>query len=324
MTEKASIILLTDNSGETINDVLKGIFCQKTSIYFDVQIIDSSSQDNTMEIVEKFPVRSEIIAKESFNHGETRNLGASLTDGDFLVYLSHDAIPTDQWLEPLVKSLKNNDNAAGVYSRQLPSLNVPLAVKRTLENEWSFGSKKPLENKIDQSMKTPDDFYRTFFFTDVSSCIKRKVWEIIPFRKCQIAEDMLWASDVLKAGYSTLYQPESMVFHAHVRKIRRHFNDNLNHAKTMKRLIIKDDIFGFNESSLDEKVKSSFIKKLSRPIDLPKMTFVALSQIFKDFHYILGKADVSPGKKLWNLWYSILWESSSVLGNYIGYKSKII
>ena len=323
MTKKASIILLTKNSRKTLNDVLKGIFLQKASFDFEVLIIDSSSEDNSVEIAIKYPVKLEIIQPESFNHGETRNLGASLTTGDFIVFLSHDAVPTENWLEPLVDIVENSKDIAGAYSRQIPALKTPLTIKRVINEEWCFGSEKGFINRYPDFSQDPSDIYRTFFFTNVSSCIKREVWEKIPFRKCEIGEDILWASDVLKAGYATVYQPESEVIHAHVRKISKHYKDNLIHARTMKKFILLNDIFGLDSVSKDKRSIDRLKKRLSNPLNLNKMIYILLTQICKDFQYIIKQKEIRTGKKLWNIIFSVLWQSALAIGNYLGYRSKL-
>jgi len=324
MSTEASIVLLTYNSEETIEDVLKGIFEQDTSIKYDVQVIDSGSKDGTINILKKFPVKIKMIEPESFNHGLTRNLGASLTSGEYILFLSHDAIPTKNWLEPLVVALEGNKKAAGAFSKQIPADKAPLVIKRALEEEWCFGSNEPFENLFPSDFQDHSKIYRTFFFTDVSSCIKRGVWEEIPFRRCETAEDILWASDVLKRGYTTIYQPESVVIHSHIRKIKRHFQDNFNHAKTMKKLILQEDIFGIRDNLSDKKTPTvKELEELSRPLNLPKAIYQLSSQIYKDLRYIITNEKADIPEKLRNMGYSILWQSASALGNYLGYRAKI-
>jgi GT2 family glycosyltransferase len=57
-------------------------------------------------------------------------------------------------------------------------------------------------------------------FDDVCSCIRRSVWERLPFRPTVIAEDVEWARDALLAGWRLAYVPQAMVVHSHERSAR--------------------------------------------------------------------------------------------------------
>jgi rhamnosyltransferase len=89
-----SIILLTLNAGEKFSKVLKAVFNQ-TYNNFEVIIIDSSSIDNTLEDAKSYPIKIFKVPRSDFGHGKTRNLGAKLARGRYLVYLSQDEIPAD-------------------------------------------------------------------------------------------------------------------------------------------------------------------------------------------------------------------------------------
>ena len=54
-------------------------------------------------------------------------------------------------------------------------------------------------------------------FDDVCSCIRKKIWEKIPFEETYFAEDIGWSKKVLEAGYSIVYEPEAAVYHSHNR-----------------------------------------------------------------------------------------------------------
>jgi len=93
-----SIVLLTKNGGNLFRECLKMVFRQDTTRQFEVIVIDSGSIDNTLEIASRYPTRLYTIEPWEFLHGRTRNLGADLADGDFVVYLTQDAMPTSPHL----------------------------------------------------------------------------------------------------------------------------------------------------------------------------------------------------------------------------------
>src|SRR6266542_711285 len=121
-----SIILLTYNGGPTLPATLNAIATQ--SLDFDGQTlptpeivaIDSGSTDGTLDVLRQNGIIPHCIPHEEFGHGRTRNLGASLAHGQWLVYLSQDAVPASPlWLARLTRHLRD-PGVAAAFGRQLP------------------------------------------------------------------------------------------------------------------------------------------------------------------------------------------------------------
>ncbi len=117
----------------TLEEVLEGVFSQKGVEAFEVVAVDSGSTDNSREILNRYPVRVEEIPPATFNHGETRNLGARLSQGTYLVYLTQDAVPgDDEWLARLVEPLREDPLVAGTFSSHRPRKDCPLMERRQI------------------------------------------------------------------------------------------------------------------------------------------------------------------------------------------------
>jgi len=184
----------------------------------------------------------EEIPSEAFNHGETRNLGARLAQGEYLVYLTQDATPSDgKWLERLICPLREDQQVAGAFSSQRPREGCHLMEKRQiLQTELTSGKTM----RVNMAAGNPEyewNRYPFIWFSNTSSCIRKEVWERFPFRRIDFAEDQDWAQRVLEAGYKTVYVPDSVVFHSHhygpIKNFRRHFE----HAKAMKEIFGKEE-----------------------------------------------------------------------------------
>lgn len=91
-----SIIIPTKMAG-IIRTSFKEIFEQKTRYEYEVICVDSGSSDNTIEIIKKFPCRLYQILPEEFGHGKTRNYGASKGTGEFIIFITQDALPVDEY-----------------------------------------------------------------------------------------------------------------------------------------------------------------------------------------------------------------------------------
>ena len=290
-----SIIILVKNGGAYLEEVLRAVFSQKTDDEFEVVAVDSGSTDNTREILGRHPVRVEEIPSSTFNHGETRNLGARLSRGSFLVYLTQDATPADDhWLGTLVEPLHEDPLVAGAYSSHRPRKECPLMEKRQiLQTVLTSGR----ERRINTAVGNPEfsrNPYPFIWFSNTSSCIRKEVWEKVPFRKIEFAEDQDWAKRVLDAGYKTVYVPDSIVIHSHHYRPLKNFRRHFEHAKAMR------EIFG----------KEEFPRL--------KAVFSATRQSIKaDFQFFRSEGGKVPGYCRW-VFPSLLWNLSAFSGLWLG------
>ncbi len=87
----------------------------------EVIVIDSTSDDNTVDLARYDGFRVVQIGRHEFRHGATRQYGAELAaEADVLLYLTQDAILADQHaLEQLLQAFENPAVGAA-YGRQLP------------------------------------------------------------------------------------------------------------------------------------------------------------------------------------------------------------
>jgi rhamnosyltransferase len=237
-----SIILLTKNGDAYLDEVLEKVFSQEIEETFEVIAVDSGSKDHTKEILAHHSVRLEEIPPATFNHGETRNLGARLARGRYLVYLTQDATPLDgKWLERLVHPLKEDPLVAGAFSSQRPRKDCHLMERRQiLQTELVSGRTM----RVNSAIGNPDyerNRYPLIWFSNTSSCIRKEVWNSFPFGKLEFAEDQDWAQRVLEAGFKTVYVPDSIVIHSHHYKTVKNFRRHFEHARAMKEIFGKEE-----------------------------------------------------------------------------------
>jgi hypothetical protein len=64
---------------------------------------------------------------------------------------------------------------------------------------------------------SPEERLELIRFDDVTSCIRRQVWEESPLPECSYGEDMAWAKTVLLSGHRIAYIPEARIWHTHER-----------------------------------------------------------------------------------------------------------
>jgi rhamnosyltransferase len=222
----ASIIIPTRNEESNIGLCLERVYSQRVSFPFEVIVIDSGSRDRTLKIVEHYPARVMQIAPSEFHHARTRNLGAAASSGQYLVFLSGDAIPADnEWLGSLVRNF-DDGNIAAVYGRQLPK--VDAKPERVFFMQHRYGNRRLVKRaSVDAAGK-----YRLYQFSNVNSAIRKDVWQRFPFAADLNAyEDFSFAIQVVQQGFSIAYEPEAAVFHSHnyslVRSFQQYFDSGV-------------------------------------------------------------------------------------------------
>lgn len=224
---KISIVILTKNNGKTIGKVLQQINTQQIYDDFEIIVVDSGSNDDTLKKLSQYSVRSYTIPPGEFGHARTRNLASGFASGDYLVYLSADAIPANEnWLENLVAKLADEQTAA-TFGRQIPYQDTPPMERFFILNNYPA--------TIDNAYSNTG-FIMNAFFSNVNSAIKRSVWEKIKFNeKLIISEDHDWAKRADDLGYKISYIPDASVFHSHkyglLQVFKRYFDSGVSFSQ---------------------------------------------------------------------------------------------
>ena len=229
---KASVIVPTFNAGADFERLLQGLSGQETNFDYEVLVVDSGSTDGTAELARRYEASVRQIPRGEFEHGATRNLGVSHCSGKYVAFIVQDAVPLDErWLAAMVENLEKDELVAGVYGRQIPRPESS-ALTRVLVNGRPTAALERREQSVGApALLSPPEQRSLATFDNVSSCVRRSVWEEIPFERTGFGEDVRWGKRVVEAGYKIVYEPRSAVFHSHERgafyDLRRHYVDQL-------------------------------------------------------------------------------------------------
>ncbi len=244
-----SIVILTKDAGSQFRDVLKVIFSQNTKYKFEIIVVDSGSTDETLKIVKEFDTKLFQIPPEEFGHGKTRNYGAKLAKGKFLVFLTHDALPSgNDWLDQLLAPF-SEDQVVGIYARQIPKPDASPLEQFFLLKRYPDNAHRKRFEKILGPIKLED-----IFFSNVCSAVRRDILLKYPFdEELIISEDQQWAKDVLLAGYSIAYQPKAMVVHSHNYNLKTVFRRFFDSGVSFEQMKKKGDFHpGFKKNGLNQ------------------------------------------------------------------------
>lgn len=215
-----SIVIPTYNGYEDLKKLFPVIFSQKVDFEYEVVCIDSSSKDSSYELFQQYPVKLITIPQSEFSHGGTRNRGISESQGEIIILMTQDALPTDaSWLANIVRNYEDSQ-VAGVYCRQLPKPEGTLLPKIDL-TLWITGQDI---RRVNRKEDHPDyDNYPPLVkrelcnFDDICSSVRRSVWEKYQFRAVSFAEDLDWSKRVFEDGYTLIFEPGAKVIHSHDR-----------------------------------------------------------------------------------------------------------
>ncbi len=222
----------TLNAGDGFEALLEGISRQR-GVSVQTLVVDSGSTDGTQDLALGYGATVHEVPRRKFDHGATRNLGVSLSGGEYVALTVQDAVPADDnWLAAMVENLRADDNVAGVYGRQTPHPQAS-ALARSFVGGLATASLTRREQFIEDAeayrATSAVERRRIAAFDDVSSCIRRSVWEEIPLERASFGEDLRWGKRVVEAGYKLVYEPRSVVRHSHERggiyDLRRHYVD---------------------------------------------------------------------------------------------------
>ena len=217
-----SIVIPTKNGGALFHKALDAWAKQTFWAQCELIIVDSGSQDDTVDVAKQAGAKVFEIPPSEFNHGATRDYGISLASSEYIILTVQDAVPSNDFvLERLVSALQA-PAVAGVYTRQLPQPDADVLTKRNLGG-WSIGSVQREERFIPHEgwyeTLSPMEKHLFCTFDNVCSAIKKSAWQQERFGTVDFGEDIDWSKRVLLRGHHIVYEPDAAVVHSHDRSL---------------------------------------------------------------------------------------------------------
>jgi rhamnosyltransferase len=225
-----AVVIPTLNPGPAIGALVQSLQAQ-TLAPNEILVIDSESNDRCVDWATAAGARVHPILRKHFNHGGTRNLGASLTSAPVVVFLTQDAIPQDeQFLENLCQPLIDG-KAAAAFARQLPHYDAWPPEREV--RAWNYPDTDEWRR-----MEDADKWgLRLVFFSNVASAVRRDRFEEAGCFPAQVImnEDVVLAARLLDAGHTIAYLAAAQVRHSHnysiAQQFRRSFDIGVFHAR---------------------------------------------------------------------------------------------
>ncbi len=225
MKYDATVVVLTFNGEEFLQELFNALKSQKTKYSFEILVIDSGSKDSTLEIIKNAEdVRLVEIDNKDFGHGKTRNFAVEISDSEFIAFLTQDAVPSHPyWLDGLLEPFELFEKVSCVFGKQIPRPNCVVPVKREVDSVFqSFGDDASISIQRKSQLTTTFNIINTFM-SDVNSAVRKESVLEVPFQDLDYAEDQALGTDHLNHGWLKAYSPLGSVYHSHSYPLAKYF-----------------------------------------------------------------------------------------------------
>ena len=180
------------------------------------------------EIEKEFPVcEVHLLEKKDFDHGGTRHEATTYSEADYLLFLTQDALPNNEFLiEKLLDAFVQDEKVKAAYGRQLPNSTCREIEKYT--RSFNYPSESRVKSKADLDTLG----IKTFFCSNVCAMYEKKTYEAQGgfVRRTIFNEDMIYAGGLIKNDYKIAYVAEAEVIHSHNYNAVEQFHRNFDLA----------------------------------------------------------------------------------------------
>lgn len=222
MNSIISVVIPTLNAGAMIDTLLSGLE-QQNRKPDEIIVIDSSSDDDTRELVRRHTdVKLIVIERKEFDHGGTRDMALRKSKGDFVLFLTQDALPrTSHYITDILEPFQD-ERVALVYGRQVPRQDARYAER--LVREYTYPNHSVVIEREDIRRMG----IKAFRATDVCSAYRRSAYyEVGGFDNPVLTnEDMFIAARLLREGWKVVYAARAQVIHSHNFTFRQQYKRN--------------------------------------------------------------------------------------------------
>ncbi|MCC8174543.1 MAG: glycosyltransferase [Odoribacter sp.] len=284
---KVSLIVPTLNAEKYIRPLLTSLNNQ-TVRPEEIIVIDSSSEDNTIAIAGEFDnVKCIVIDRSTFNHGGTRNKAVKESEGDYILFMTQDALPVNEmYIENLLAPFCDK-NVAMVSGKQVARKDA--SKRERLIREFNYPNEGNQRTKADL-----DKFgVKTFFFSDACSAYRRDFFMKLGMfdDDLETNEDMLMAAKAIYAGYTVVYESTAQVYHSHNFTLKQQYNRNF----TVGRFFAKnsDKLGNVKSESEGIKMAKTIIVKLLKQGSFIECFMFCLDSFMKLVGYKRGMKSIS-------------------------------
>lgn len=232
MEKTIDVIIPTYHPGREFEQLIERLYKQDCPIN---KIIIMNTEDAlwNKEWDEKYPfLEVHHIPKAEFDHGGTRKKAAGLSEADIMVFMTQDALPADRHLlRNLTAALYDDEQTGAAYARQLSNADCSFVERYT--RSFNYPEFSSVRTKAD----LPQYGIKTYFCSNVCAAYKKDIFEKLGgfVDRTIFNEDMIYAGNLIQAGYKIAYAAEARVIHSHnyscIQQFHRNFDLGVSQAE---------------------------------------------------------------------------------------------
>jgi rhamnosyltransferase len=255
-----------------------------------VLVVNSSSNDGTVDLAKQLGAETLVIPRAEFNHGSTRERARKHLGTDIVVMITPDAYAKDCFvLEKLVSPLLKEE-ASVCYARQIPHEGANFF--ESFSRKFNYP-----ENGHIRGIENVETFgIYTYFCSNSCAAYNQKALDDIGgFKHVLLGEDTVAVASLLNKGHKIAYVADAIVRHSHgytlAQEFRRNFDTGLA-RKGFRNLLAK----GGSDSKRGKAYVEEMLKTLlkSKPQLIP---YAFIQSGIKWLGYKIGS--MSENAPLW-------------------------
>lgn len=240
------LFIPTLNAGEAFKEALSRVSSNGTDIIDRYLVIDSGSNDETVNLAKEFGFEVGKISKDEFTHGLVRRRAAEiLSDCDYIFYMTQDVLLQPNALRNLLDYIVPHKSMLMAYGKQ----------EVQLEKSSIFEYEARQFNYPEQSqIKTLADKERlgvkTVFASDAFAVYNRGLLEKIGSFPASVTfeEDVFMAARGVMNNLSIGYCANAKIFHSHHYTLKQEYQRYKSIGAFHKEYPWIQEEFGSNES----------------------------------------------------------------------------
>lgn len=206
MLPRLSIVIPGYNCAKTIEESLQACLNQDyPQDLYEIIFVDDGSEDNTKELVGKYPVR--YIFQKHSGPAKARNRGWKEAVGEIILFTDSDCVPDKRWIKNLVKNFSDERVGAVGGSYGIKNQQNLLASCIHAEILWRH-------HKMHREVKTLGSYNLALH--------KEVLIKLNGFDETYLSssgEDNDLCYRLLEKGYKLIFEPNALVYHYYPEKI---------------------------------------------------------------------------------------------------------
>ncbi len=223
-----SIIIVNYNTEYLTRQTLQSIYDRKYNIDYEVYVVDNSSADNSVKMIQnEFPQVKLIISERNLGFSKANNLALKQVKGKYVLLLNSDTVLLDDCLEKCIKYIENNKEVGALgckvllengvldhaCKRGFPTPKASLYYMLKLDKLYPKSSKF---GKYTLNYMSEDEINEVDAITGAFMMVRREVIAQVGTLDesfFMYGEDIDWCYRIKEVGWKIVYYPKAKIIH---------------------------------------------------------------------------------------------------------------